>query len=64
MVGDMVDGVRAIDGKTACGSRDGRNTALHKVISAYLRRSGLCLAQESTRGKGIEISRRCSRRSI
>ena len=44
----------AIDGKAACGSRDGHNTALH-TISAYATASGLCLAQEHTRGKGNEI---------
>ena len=49
-----VSGVVAIDGKTACGSRDGRNTALH-TISAYATVSGLCLGQEPTRGKGNEI---------
>jgi predicted transposase YbfD/YdcC len=36
------------------GSRDGNNTALH-TISAYATASGLCLAQESTRGKGQKI---------
>jgi predicted transposase YbfD/YdcC len=50
----VVAGVVAIDGKTACGSRDGHNTALH-TISAYTTASGLCLAQEHTRGKGNEI---------
>jgi len=50
-----VAGVVAIDGKTACGSRDGRNTALH-TISAFAAESGLCLAQEHTRGKGNEIA--------
>lgn len=49
-----VTGVIAIDGKTACGSKDGHNTALH-TISAYATASGLCLAQEHTRGKGNEI---------
>jgi predicted transposase YbfD/YdcC len=49
-----VTGVVAIDGKTACGSKDGHNTALH-TISAYATASGLCLAQEHTRGKGNEI---------
>jgi predicted transposase YbfD/YdcC len=49
-----VAGVIAIDGKTACGSKDGHNTALH-TISAYATASGLCLAQEHTRGKGNEI---------
>ncbi len=53
LVGAVV-GVVAIDGKTACGSRDGHNTALH-TISAYATDSGLCLAQEHTRGKGNEI---------
>lgn len=52
---EVVAGVVAIDGKTACGSRDGHNTALH-TISAYATASGLCLAQEHTRGKGNEIS--------
>ena len=49
-----VTGVVAIDGKTACGSKDGHNTALH-TISAYATASGLCLAQEHTHGKGNEI---------
>lgn len=49
-----VAGVIAIDGKTACGSKDGHNTALH-TISAFATASGLCLAQEHTRGKGHEI---------
>jgi len=49
-----VSGVVAIDGKTACGTRDGHNTALH-TISAYATASGLCLGQEHTRGKGNEI---------
>ena len=50
----VVAGVVAIDGKTARGSRDGHNTALH-TISAYATASGLCLGQEHTRGKGNEI---------
>ena len=50
----IVAGVVAIDGKTACGYRDGHNTALH-TISAYATASGLCLGQEHTRGKGNEI---------
>lgn len=50
----VVTGVVAIDGKTACGSKDGHNTALH-TISAFATASGLCLAQEHTRGKGNEI---------
>lgn len=49
-----VAGVVAIDGKTACGSKDGHNTALH-TISALVTGSGLCLGQEHTRGKGNEI---------
>jgi len=51
----VVSGVVAIDGKTVCGSRDGCNNALH-TISAYATASGLCLAQEHTRGKGNEIA--------
>jgi|APIni6443716594_1056825.scaffolds.fasta_scaffold110810_1 predicted transposase YbfD/YdcC len=54
MVG-AVAGVVAIDGKTACGSKDGQNTALH-TITAYATASGLCLGQEGTRGKGNEIA--------
>ena len=50
----VVAGVVAIDGKTACGSRDGHNTALH-TISAFATACGLCLGQEHTRGKGNEI---------
>lgn len=49
-----VSGVVAIDGKTACGSKDGHNTALH-TISAFATACGLCLGQEHTRGKGNEI---------
>jgi hypothetical protein len=48
-IGSLVgveSGVVAIDGKTACGSRDGCNTALH-TISAYATASGLCLAQRT-----------------
>ena len=51
----VMDGVVALDGKTLCGSNDGRNTALH-MVSAYLSGSGLSLAQEGTRGKGHEIA--------
>lgn len=51
----VVAGVVALDGKTACGSRDGRHTALH-TISAYATACGLCLGQEHIRGKGNEIS--------
>jgi predicted transposase YbfD/YdcC len=51
----VVEGVVAIDGKTLRGSRDGKNTALH-MVSAFATQSGLCLAQEGTRGKGNEIS--------
>lgn len=50
----VVEGVVAFDGKTARGSQDGPNTALH-MISAYATVSGLCLAQEGVRGKGREI---------
>jgi predicted transposase YbfD/YdcC len=50
----VVKGVIALDGKTLCGSRDGKNTALH-MISAFATESGLCLGQEGTRGKGNEI---------
>ena len=56
-IGDLVrvvEGVVAIDGKSACGSCDGSGSALH-TISAYATESGLCLAQEHTRGKGNEI---------
>ena len=51
----VVKGVIALDGKTLCGSRDGKNTALH-MVSAFATESGLCLGQEGTRGKGNEIS--------
>ena len=50
----VIEGVVAFDGKTACGSRDGQNTALH-TLTAYATASGLCLGQEGTRGKGNEI---------
>ena len=50
----IIDGVVAIDGKTACGSKDGHNTALH-MVSAYVTACGLCLGQEGARGKGNEI---------
>jgi predicted transposase YbfD/YdcC len=51
----VIEGVIAFDGKTLCGSRDGRNTALH-MVSAFMVGSGLCLAQEGTRGKGNELA--------
>jgi predicted transposase YbfD/YdcC len=47
-------GVIALDGKTLCGSSDGKNTALH-MVSAFATESGLCIGQEGTRGKGNEI---------
>lgn len=50
----VVVGVVAIDGKTACGSKGAHNTALHTIV-AFATASGLCLAQEHTRGKGNEI---------
>jgi predicted transposase YbfD/YdcC len=53
-IAGYVKGVIALDGKTSCGSRDGANTALH-MVSAFATQSGLCLGQESTRGKGHEI---------
>ena len=51
----VIEGVVAFDGKTLCGSRDGHNTALH-MVSAFIVGSGLCLAQEGTRGKGNETT--------
>jgi hypothetical protein len=51
-----VAGVVAIDGKTACGSKDGHNTALH-TISAYATASGLCLGQEHTITNAIQTAR-------
>ena len=51
----VIEGVIALDGKTVCGSRDGKNTALH-LVSAFATASGLCLGQEGTRGKGNEIA--------
>jgi hypothetical protein len=50
-----VNGVIAIDGKTARGSRDGPNSALY-TISTYATASGLALEQEGTRGKGNEMA--------
>lgn len=47
-------GVVAIDGKTLCGSADGRNTALH-MVSAFATDSGVCLGQEGASGKGREL---------
>lgn len=51
----VIEGVVAVDGKTMCGSRDGAHSALH-MVSAYASASGLCLAQEGTRGKGHELA--------
>ena len=53
-IAGVAKGVIALDGKTLCGSRDGKNTALH-MVSAFATESGLCLGQEGTRGKGNEI---------
>jgi predicted transposase YbfD/YdcC len=50
-----VDGVIAIDGKTALGPRDEENSPLH-TISAYATASGLTLGQGGTRGKGNKIT--------
>ena len=51
-----VAGVVAIDGKTACGSKDGHNTALH-TITAFATASGLCLGQGAHAGQGQRNSR-------
>jgi hypothetical protein len=37
-------GVIALDGKTLCGSRNGKNTALH-MVNAFATESGLSLAR-------------------
>ena len=52
----IVEGVVAIDGKTLRGSgKKGSNELLH-MVTAYATQSGLCLAQEGTRGKGNELA--------
>lgn len=52
----QVQGVVAIDGKSLRGSgAKGGNELLH-LVSAYATQSGLCLAQEGTRGKGHELA--------
>jgi len=51
----VLAGIVALDGKTLCGSHDGRNTALH-MVSAFATESGLCLGQQGTRGMGNEIA--------
>jgi len=50
----VVEGVIALDGKTARGSRDGPNTALH-LVSAYATALGVSLGQEGSAGKGNEL---------
>jgi hypothetical protein len=60
--------VIAIEGKTACGLKDGQNTALH-TVTAYATASGLCWCQEGIWGKGnaipaIQVLRCCLTPSI
>ena len=50
----VVEGVIALDGKTARGSKDGPNTALH-LVSAYATTLGVSLGQEGSAGKGHEL---------
>lgn len=59
----VVAGVVAIDGKTACGSRDGRNTALHTVMR--MPRPAACAWGRNTpaaRATKLRPSKRCSTR--
>src|SRR5437879_3052240 len=52
----IVEGVIALDGKSLRGSgAKGGNELIH-MVTAYATESGLCLAQEETRGKGNELS--------
>jgi predicted transposase YbfD/YdcC len=51
----VVEGVIALDGKTARGSKDGPNSALH-TVTAYATAHGLALGQEGVRGKGHELA--------
>jgi hypothetical protein len=43
-IAGVAKGVIALEGETLCGSRDGKNTALH-MVSAFATESGLCLGQ-------------------
>lgn len=52
----IIEGVVAIDGKSLRGSgAKGSNELIH-MVTAYGTESGLCPAQEATRGKGNELS--------
>jgi predicted transposase YbfD/YdcC len=52
----VVEGVVALDGKSLRGSgAKGGNELIH-LVTAYATESGLCLAQEGTRGKGNELA--------
>jgi len=51
----VAEGVVAFDGKTARGSKDGPNTALH-LVSAYASALGVSLGQEGSAGKGNELA--------
>ncbi len=51
----MAKGVVAFDGKTVRGSKDGPNTAIHRV-SAYATELGVSLGQEGTASKGHELA--------
>jgi predicted transposase YbfD/YdcC len=52
----IVEGVVALDGKSLRGSgAKGGNELIH-MVTAYATESGLCLAQEGTRGKGNELA--------
>ncbi len=53
MVG-AVAGVVAIDGKTACGSKDGQNTALH-TITAYATASGCVWGRKAPGAKAMRL---------
>jgi predicted transposase YbfD/YdcC len=52
---NISQGVIAIDGKTACGSKDGATKALH-MVSAFTSETKIILGQEKVSGKSNEIT--------
>ena len=52
---DLSAGVVAIDGKTACGSKDGAAKAMH-MVSAFASEQNIILGQEKVSGKSNEIT--------
>lgn len=58
LLGNKIDGVVAIDGKTICGAKEksGTNSIAPHILSAMASESGICIGQIKTEEKSNEIT--------